>query len=78
MQKKLAIGMLILALISGSAGCANMNQTQQGALTGAALGAVSGVGIAAISGGYLGWGALAGGVVGALAGGILGNEYSKR
>ena len=78
MQKKLVIGMLILALVGGSSGCANMNQTQQGALAGAALGAASGVGIAAISGGYLGWGALAGGAMGALAGGIIGSERSKR
>jgi len=78
MQKKLASGVLILALLSGSASCTNMNQTQQGALTGAALGSVGGAGIAAISGGYLGWGALAGGAMGALAGGILGSERSKR
>ena len=78
MQKQLVIGVLSLALICGGSGCSHMTQTEQGALSGAALGALGGAGIAAISGGYLGWGALAGCAVGALAGGIVGNERSKR
>ena len=77
MQKKLAIGILTLALISGGLGCTNMNQTQQGALSGSALGAIAGAGIAALAGGYAGWGALAGAAAGGLAGGIIGNERSK-
>ena len=78
MKMKFAAGILALALVSGGIGCTNMNKTQQGALSGAALGAVAGAGIAAIAGGYAGWGALAGAGAGALAGGILGNEASKR
>jgi len=78
MKTKCAAGLLALALVTGGIGCTNLNQTQQGALSGAALGAVAGAGIAAIAGGYAGWGALAGAGAGALAGGILGNEASKR
>ncbi len=77
MKKYLLTGILALALVSGL-GCTNMNKTQQGLLSGTALGALGGAGIAAISGGYAGWGALAGAGVGALAGGILGHEASKR
>ena len=78
MKMQFAAGILVLALVSGGIGCTNLNKTQQGALSGAALGAVTGAGIAAIAGGYAGWGALAGAGAGALAGGILGNEASKR
>ena len=77
MKTKLAAGIFALALLTGGTGCTNLNKTQQGALSGGALGAVAGAGIAAISGGYAGWGALAGAGVGALAGGILGNEAAK-
>jgi hypothetical protein len=77
MKTKIAVGILALALISGGAGCTNLNKTQQGALSGGALGAIAGAGIAAIAGGYTGWGALAGAGAGALVGGILGNEASK-
>ena len=77
MKTKLAAGMLALALITGGIGCTNMNKTEQGALSGAALGAIAGVGIAAISGGSAGWGALTGLGVGALAGGILGSEDAR-
>ena len=78
MKTKIAAGILVLALVAGGTGCTNLNQTQQGALSGGALGAVTGAGIAAIAGGYAGWGALVGAGAGALAGGILGNEASKR
>ena len=78
MKMKFITGILALALATGGIGCTNLNQTQQGALSGGALGAVAGAGIAAIAGGYAGWGALVGAGAGALAGGILGNEASKR
>ena len=78
MKTKIVAGMLALALLSGGIGCTNMTQTQQGALSGAAIGTVAGAGIAAIAGGYIGAGALIGAGAGALAGGILGNEASKR
>ena len=59
MKKVLIIGLLAAMLASG-VGCTNMNKTQQGVASGAALGALGGAGIAAISGGAAGWGALAG------------------
>lgn len=76
MKKKVAIGLLALCLVGGF-GCTNMSRTQQGTLSGAALGAAAGAGIAAISGGAAGWGALAGAGVGALAGGIVGNNSRR-
>lgn len=77
MKKAVIILGLALVLASGI-GCTNMNRTQQGVASGAALGALGGAGIAAISGGAAGWGALAGAGVGALAGGIVGNEQDRR
>ena len=74
MKRAMIIGVLALALTTGGVGCTNMNKTQQGTLSGAALGAAAGAGIAAIAGGYAGWGALAGAGVGALAGGIIGHQ----
>lgn len=74
MKRALLIGTLAFALAAGGMGCTNMNKTQQGTLSGAALGAAAGAGIAAIAGGYAGWGALAGAGVGALAGGIIGHQ----
>lgn len=76
MKRIIAIG--ILALTFGCAGCTNMNRTQQGVASGAALGALGGAGIAAISGGSASWGALAGAGAGALAGGIIGHDQSRR
>lgn len=73
MKKLFAICLLSLVCVSGLA-CTNMNRTQQGTLSGAALGALGGAGIAAISGGAAGWGALTGAGLGALAGGIVGHE----
>lgn len=77
MRKLIICGIMAMALATG-AGCTNMGKTQQGVISGTALGALGGAGIAAISGGAAGWGALAGAGVGALAGGIIGHEQSKR
>lgn len=76
MKKILALSLMVLFL--GGMGCTNMNRTQQGTLSGAALGALGGAGIAAISGGAAGWGALTGAGLGALAGGIVGHETRSR
>lgn len=73
MKKVLITGFVVLFL-AGGIGCTNMNRTQQGTISGAALGALGGAGIAAISGGAAGWGALTGAGLGALAGGIVGHE----
>ena len=77
MKKIFALCLMSLFLTAG-AGCTNMNRTQQGAMSGAALGAIGGAGIAAISGGGAGWGALTGAGLGALAGGIVGHETGPR
>lgn len=77
-MKKLAIICVLALTLAAGAGCTNMNRTQQGAASGAALGALGGAGIAAISGGAAGWGALAGAGVGALAGGIVGRDQDRR
>ena len=50
------------------AGCTNMSKSQQGALSGGALGAGAGLGIAALSGGNLWVGTAVGAGAGALTG----------
>ena len=77
-MKKIVIMGVIALMLAGAPGCTNMSRTQQGVVSGTALGALGGAGIAAISGGAAGWGALAGDGVGALAGGIIGHEQSRR
>lgn len=72
MQKILFL-MLILTILSLSA-CTNMSRTQQGALSGGAIGAGAGLGISALTGGSLGTGALIGGALGGIVGGIYGNQ----
>lgn len=77
MKKGIAIAVMALALASGW-GCTNMSRTEQGVVSGTALGAIGGAGIAAISGGMAGWGALTGAGLGALAGGIVGSQQQNR
>ncbi len=72
-MKKILFSLLILLLFSVSA-CTNMSRTQQGALSGGAIGAGAGLGISALTGGSLGAGALIGGALGGVAGGIYGNQ----
>ena len=72
-MKKILFSLLILLLFSVSA-CTNMSRTQQGALSGGAIGAGAGLGISALTGGPLGAGALIGGALGGVAGGIYGNQ----
>jgi uncharacterized protein YcfJ len=54
-------------------GCADMNRTQSGALTGGMLGATAG----ALMGGD-GGDAIAGGAIGAIAGGMIGNALDEQ
>jgi hypothetical protein len=68
---------LCVSLSLGAVGCTHMNRTQQGALSGGAVGALAGAGISAIAGGSGTMGALIGGGLGALAGGIYGHEKSR-
>ena len=72
-MQKLLLSMMILVLLSAPA-CTNMSRTQQGALSGGAIGAGAGLGISALTGGSLGVGALIGGALGGVAGGIYGNQ----
>jgi hypothetical protein len=66
--------MIVAALIMlPIAGCTNMSKTQQGTLSGGAIGAGAGLGIAAVSGGNL-W---VGTAVGAGAGALTGYMISK-
>jgi hypothetical protein len=52
-MKKIKYLILAASIILPVAGCTNMSKTQQGTLSGGAIGAGAGLGIAAISGGNL-------------------------
>jgi len=65
-MKRSILAAVCAGLMTG--GCTNMSQTQQGAVSGAAIGAAAGAGIAKIAGGS-GW---TGAAVGAAAGGVTG------
>ena len=77
-MKKFCALALAGALAFGSVGCTNMNKTQQGLLSGTAIGAAAGAGISAIAGGSGTIGALVGGGIGALAGGLYGHSESNK
>lgn len=72
-MKKIKILILAALMILPVAGCTNMSKTQQGTLSGGAIGAGAGLGIAALSGGNL-W---VGTAVGAGAGALTGYMVSK-
>lgn len=72
-MKKIKILILAALMILPVAGCTNMSKTQQGTLSGGAIGAGAGLGIAALSGGNL-W---VGTAVGAGAGALTGYMISK-
>jgi hypothetical protein len=72
-MKKIKILILAALIILPIAGCTNMSKTQQGTLSGGAIGAGAGLGIAALSGGNL-W---VGTAVGAGAGALTGYMISK-
>ena len=77
MNKQVTAVVLAMALFLGAA-CTRMTPTQQGALSGAAIGAGAGAGIAAISQGNVGVGALIGGGLGALGGALIGHEVERQ
>lgn len=76
MRKGLTAMLLVLCL--GFSACTQMTKTQQGALSGGAIGAGAGLGISALTGGSLGVGALIGGGLGAVAGGLYGNQQDGK
>src|SRR5262249_24091675 len=65
------------ALALTLAGCANMNNTQSGALLGTGLGATAGAIVGSASG-HAGGGALIGAAAGAVTGGLVGNAEDAR
>lgn len=69
--------LVVLALLTGTWGCAGMTSTQQRILSGSAIGTAAGAGIAAIAGGPVVLGAVAGAAAGA-AGGIIVDELQGR
>lgn len=77
MRSYLLVGALMVGLLA-PVGCTNMTKTQQGGLSGAAVGALGGAGIAAIAGGSGTTGAIVGGAVGLVAGGIYGHNQQKK
>ena len=78
MKTQIIAFVLLAVMVVSSAGCTNMNKTQQGALSGGAVGAAAGAGIAAIAGGSVGAGLLVGSAAGAIAGGIYGHNEQKK
>jgi osmotically inducible lipoprotein OsmB len=72
-MKKIKYLIILALIILPIAGCTNMSKTQQGTLSGGAIGAGAGLGIAALSGGNL-W---VGTAVGAGAGALTGYMVSK-
>ncbi len=75
MKKKLIV--LSTALILALSACANMNDTQQRTLSGAAIGSAAGLGIGALTGGGLLWGAAGGAAIGAV-GGYIYDQHDKK
>ncbi|MCI0482439.1 MAG: YMGG-like glycine zipper-containing protein [Candidatus Dadabacteria bacterium] len=67
-MKKIKYLILVASIVMPVAGCTNMSKTQQGTLSGGAIGAGAGLGIAAVSGGNLWVGTAVGAGAGALAG----------
>ncbi|MBQ4132636.1 MAG: cell envelope biogenesis protein OmpA [Desulfovibrionaceae bacterium] len=72
MKRIFTLCVIGMALAVGPVACTNMTKTEQGVVSGGALGALGGAGIAAIAGGSGTVGALIGAGAGALAGGIIG------
>ena len=78
MKKLILVMALVLGIMGSTVACTNMNKTQQGALSGGALGALGGAGIAAIAGGSGTIGALVGAGAGAIAGGVIGYKEEHK
>ncbi len=74
MKKTLII--LSTTIILALSACANLNDTQQRTLSGAAIGSAAGLGIGALTGGGLLWGAAGGAAVGAV-GGYIYDQHEK-
>ncbi len=77
MKKRTLILLLAVLMAAPSFSCTNLNKTEQGGLSGAAIGALGGAGIAAIAGGSGTTGAVIGGVLGGVTGAIYGHNKEK-
>lgn len=77
MKKSVAIVFLGMSLLMAPA-CTNMSKTQQGAVSGGAIGAGAGLGIGALTGGSGTMGAVIGGAAGAVLGGLYGNQKDNK
>jgi outer membrane protein OmpA-like peptidoglycan-associated protein len=76
-MRKIVVVALILALLTGSFGCASMSNKEKGAAIGAGTGAAAGAAIGSQSGNTL-LGALIGAAVGGVAGAYIGNYMDKQ
>ncbi|MCU7818465.1 MAG: glycine zipper 2TM domain-containing protein [gamma proteobacterium symbiont of Lucinoma myriamae] len=65
---------LLVIILGSSVACTDMSQREQGALSGAAIGAAAGAGISALTGGN-GW---TGAAIGAAAGAVVGDMKGKK
>ena len=77
MIKKLFVWFLIVAFLAVTAGCADMNRTQKGAVIGAGAGGAAGAVIGHATGSTVA-GLLIGAVVGGATGAIIGNYMDKQ
>lgn len=68
----------IVAIVSVTAGCAGMTETQQRTLSGGAIGAAGGAFLGGVSGGDPAVGAVLGGAAGAFTGYILSTPPRRR
>lgn len=78
MKSRVLALVLALSLAVPFTGCTNMTKTQQGMLSGGAIGAGASAGIAALAGGHVGVAAAIGGLVGGAVGGIYGHDQEKK
>lgn len=76
-MKKIATGVLVLALATGSISCSSMSNTQKGAAGGAAAGGTIGA-IIGHQSGNTAVGAIIGAAVGGAAGGVIGHYMDKQ
>ena len=77
MKKSVVIVLLGMSLLMVPA-CTNMSKTQQGAVSGGAIGAGAGLGIGALTGGSGTMGAVIGGAAGAVLGGLYGHQKDEK
>lgn len=78
MKRQISLLLVLVMLAFSTSACTNMSKSQQGALSGSAIGAAAGLGIAAIAGGNLAVGAAVGGALVGAAGYIHGSNQQNQ